>query len=242
MPRFFTAEPVTDTCVLRGETALHIAKSLRMKCGEALTLCDGTGMDYEGVITGVSPQEVMVSIARRYQCEQEPDTAVTLYQCLPKGDKMEWIVQKTVELGVCSIVPVLSSRCIARPDQKSAVKKQERYQRIALEAAQQSGRGCIPRVKPMVTLEQACASAQALDVSLVLYEKGGQPLHALLAEKKPRSIGVWVGPEGGFAEEEISRLEQVGVRPATLGKRILRTETAPIAALAVLMHLTGNLE
>ena len=170
----------------------------------------------------------------------EPSLQVTLYQGVPKSDKMDWIIQKTVELGIARIVPVQTARSIARADGDRSTKKQERWQRIAAEAAGQSGRGKIPAVSAPLSWVQMLAELEPAH-TLVFYEGGGQPLTTLVSRDSAR-LNMIVGPEGGFAPEEIEELVTRGVIPATLGKRILRCETAPVAALAAVMCLSGNME
>lgn len=237
MPRFFT-EPITgDRAFLAGEDAAHITRSLRLRPGEEITLCDGSGYDYQGEILAVGdPVEVLVR--EKLPSSSEPRVRIVLFQALPKGDKMEWIIQKSVELGVSKIVPVLTSRCVSRPDAKSMAKKAERYRKIAAEAAKQSGRGIIPEVCPLMTLEQAAEACP--EKSLVFYEGGGKRLCELVTPEDAE-WGVFVGSEGGFEAGEISFLQSCGVQPATLGARILRCETAPVCGISVLLSLTGDI-
>ena len=172
-------------------------------------------------------------------CENEPDVFVTLYQALPKGDKMDYIVQKCVELGVSRIVPVMSSRCVSRPDEKSLKKKIARWQKIALQAAMQSRRGIIPEVCQCVSLKQAAELTGENDKTVFFYELGGDSVKNILADK-PKTIGMFIGSEGGFEESEAELVLSNGAVAATLGKRILRAETAPLAALSVIMYQTDN--
>ena len=210
-----------------------------MRPGEALTLCDGKGTDFEGVLETVTDRQVTVRITASRPSQAEPTLAVTLYQGLPKGDKMDWIVQKAVELGVTAVVPVATRRSVARLEGK-ADKKQERWQRIAAEAAGQCGRGMLPSVERPLSWSQAlsCLSGEP---ALVFYEGGGRPLRELVTPST-RRLSVFVGPEGGFDPEEIDAIRRQGGGVATLGPRILRCETAPLAALTLLMHLSGNME
>lgn len=226
--------------ILDGEQARHIAKSLRMKTGDMLTVCDGDGNDYGCIIKSVDRETVTLEVCYKQAGESEPDCAVTVYQAVPKGSKLEEVIQKCVELGAVKIVPVLTARCISRPDEKSAKKKNERYSKIALEAAQQSGRGIVPEVSPMVTLKEALKNDEA-QTKIVFYEGGGEPLKSIIAPDT-KSVSIYVGPEGGFEAQEVELIKQYGASQATLGKRILRTQTAPIAALSAIMLLTGNLE
>ena len=237
MPRFFVPEIGSDKVQITGEDARHMAKSLRLSVGDEIVLCDGKGWDYQGTIETLD-DEVAIRITSREETKSEPRAKVTLFQALPKGDKMELIIQKSVELGVNEIVPVLTSRCISRPDPKSMKKKIERYNKIALEAAKQSGRGMIPKVTELLTLEQAVKRLP--QKSIVFYENGGQRLKELVDEQTLH-LGVFVGSEGGFSMEEIEFLGRYQVLPATLGERILRCETAPICGLSVILSLTGDI-
>lgn len=237
MPRFFT-EPLTgDLAVLSGEDTAHISRSLRLKPGEEIDLCDGRGTDYHCRILSVG-ETVEAEILDRYPSETEPKVRLILYQACPKGDKMELIIQKAVELGAYALVPVLTDRCISRPDGKSMAKKLVRYQKIAEEAAKQSGRGIIPEVRPLLTLKQAAESYEGKGI--VFYEKGGERLNSLITGDE-QAVSLFVGSEGGFAPEEIEALQARGVLAATLGKRILRCETAPLCGLSVVLSLTGDI-
>ena len=240
MAWFFTDENFKDNYIIEGDDAQHIRKSLRMKEGEELTLVSPDGFEHLCVVENLS-EGVQVREISAKACQQEPTVKVTLYQGLTKGDKMDFIVQKAVELGVTEIVPTLTSRSISRPDEKSMKKKTERWQKIALGAAQQSRRGIVPEVKPMVTLKEAAEKAKEDDVSIVFYEGGGETIASLLKDT-PGSVSIFIGSEGGFEESEIEMLNSKGVTNATLGKRILRAETAPLAALSAIMFYTGNMD
>ena len=225
--------------LLSGEQARHLTKSLRMKTGEMLTVTDGSGRDYGCQITNITKDTVTLAVCYEQASESEPTCAVTIYQGVPKGTKLEEILQKCTELGAVRIVPTLTKRCISRPDDKSAKKKNERYQKIALEAAQQSGRGIVPEIAPMKSLKEAIAE-DTCDTKIVFYEGGGAPLGEIV-KKDTKSVSVYIGPEGGFDADEVALLTAHGAAQATLGKRILRTQTAPVAALSVIMYITGNL-
>lgn len=243
MPRFFTDALRFDTeikeAVIDGEDGRHISRSLRMRIGEALTVSDGRGFDYDGEIEEISGDTVTVRLFRQYKNESEPTLRVTLYPGMPKGDKLELVVQKSTEMGACGITPVLTDRSVSRPDAKSAAKKQERLQRIALEAAKQSGRGAVPEIGAMMSFKEAVRSAKG--TKILFYEGGGLPLSKCLPAEETE-VSVFIGPEGGFAPEEVEFAKENGVVTATLGPRILRTETAPLAALSILMYITGNME
>ena len=222
------------------EQSRHIAKSLRMRVGDMLTLTCGDGDDYGCIIDEINAGQVLLSVCYKQANNSEPTVKVMLYQGVPKGDKMEDIIQKCTELGITAIKPVLTHRSVSRPDEKSAKKKNTRYQKIALEAAQQSGRGIVPEICKMETLANAVKKDNS-ELKILFYEGGGEPLSKII-DKNIKSVSIYIGPEGGFEESEVELIKNSGGVVATLGKRILRTQTAPIAALTAIMLLTGNLE
>ena len=239
MPRFFVDAVSGGEALIRGNDARHIAKALRMRVGESLVLCDGKGTDYDGVIRSIETDSVTVAVDGGRPTTSEPTLKVTLYQGLPKSDKMDWIVQKAVEMGVTTIVPVAMSRSIAKLDLDSD-KKIVRWQRIANEAAGQSGRGILPVVSPPLSFAEAAARLKH-ESTIVFYEGGGQPVRTLV-HPDMAALSIVIGPEGGIAPEEMDELLAGGATAATLGPRILRCETAPIAALALVMGFSGNAE
>lgn len=240
MAWFFTDENIAaDTYIISGENARHISKSLRMKKGEALTLVTPDNTQCECVLTEITPEYSAVKITEKKPCENEPDVFVALYQALPKGDKMDYIVQKCVELGISKIVPVLSARCVSRPDERSIKKKCERWQKIALQAAMQSRRGIIPKIGDCVNFEKSAEMSKESEKKIIFYELGGEKVSKIL-DKKPKNIAMFIGSEGGFEESEVQKIIEIGGQPATLGKRILRAETAPLAALSIIMYQTNN--
>lgn len=239
MSRFFVASFEGDSVVLTGPEVHHIARVLRMRSGEEVTLCDSAGTDYRCRLVAVGEHEVHAEVVERTPTHSEPDVAVTVYQGLPKSEKMDFIVQKCVEIGAVRVVPVSMARSVVRLNAAEGAKKQARWQKIAASAAEQSGRGLVPEVAAPLSF------AQALDVlshenAVVFYEGGGVPLASLVTEDT-RQISLVIGPEGGFEAEEIERLRAAGAAVATLGPRILRCETAPLVALAVVMQQTGNM-
>ena len=238
MAWFFSDIVTTPVHTITGENAQHIIKSLRMKIGEELSICDNSKIQYDCKIENINGGTVDVTVIDSYPCKNEPHTKVTLYQALTKGDKMDFIIQKSVELGVTEIVPILTARCVSRPDEKSMKKKIERWNKIALQAAMQSRRGIIPIVKPLMKLNDA--AKQAGSKAVVCYELGGRPLGEL-TETRRSELSLFIGSEGGFESSEVEEIINNGGAAATLGNRILRAETAPLAALSVIMYLTGNL-
>ena len=241
MPRFFKSMPVPavvgERVCIDGQDAVHLQKSLRLRVGDEVLLCDGRSTEYDTVIDAFEDGGVWLEVKAVHPSEAEPTLKVTLYQGLPKGDKFEWIIQKAVELGVTEIVPVEMTRSIAKIGDK-ADKKVKRWQTIADEAASQSGRGILPSVKAPVRFREILPLL-ADTPSVVCYEGGGEPFTALI-DPSQTALALIIGPEGGIAPEEVEAMLAVGVKAATLGKRILRCETAPIAAIAAAMALSGN--
>ena len=239
MPRFFTNTPASDFITVTGSDARHIGYSLRMKVGEAITFCHN-GTDYNCVIESINESEVLCRVLDTITSISEPSVQLTLYQAYPKQDKLELIIQKTTELGAARIVPFISARCIARPDEKSYRKKQERMQKIAEEAAKQSGRGIIPEIAPLMTMKQALEDMKKSEFKLFCYENGGKKLSEIPVSEA-KSIAVMIGSEGGFERSEAEMAVEAGASQIWLGERILRCETCPIAVTAILMNITGNM-
>ncbi len=234
MPRFFLESPPQGNVVpLAEEDARHITRVLRMQVGEALTLCDGCGNDYSARLASTDP--VTAKILSTSPSVGELPANITLYQSLPKSDKMEWIIQKSVELGVTRVVPVLSNRCVSRPNAAAAEKKKVRYQKIAREAAMQCRRGRIPTVESQITFAEALEDSKDT-LRLFCYEGGGEPLSAQMLRGEGE-ISLFIGCEGGFAPEEAEAAKEQGCTFITLGNRILRCETAPLCALSILQYL-----
>lgn len=237
MAWFFSGEELlSDTYLLTGENQKH-ARVLRLRPGEEVSVVTPGGEQ----CTCEVAEDNLLRVLSRKKCENEPDVFVTLYQALPKGDKMDYIVQKCVELGISRIVPMLSARCVSRPDEKSLRKKRERWQKIALQAAMQSRRGIIPEVADCVSFAQAVKLTKQNEQTVFFYEMGGAPVREILTSK-PKTLGMFIGSEGGFEESEVTAVLQNGGKTATLGKRILRAETAPLAALSIIMYQTGNFD
>ena len=242
MQRFF-AEPEgidleNQVIRLTGSDVNHIRNVLRMRPGEELWVSDGESREYHCVIREENREEILLDILYAQEPDYELPSEIWLYQCLPKSDKMELIIQKAVELGAAGIVPVSSKRCVVSLDEKRARKKQERWQQIAEGAAKQSRRMKIPEVRPVVSFTRALEDAAGLDVLLIPYEmtSGMSETREILKGIAPgSSIGILIGPEGGFEKEEVQQAVNAGARPITLGRRILRTETAGMTILSILM-------
>jgi 16S rRNA (uracil1498-N3)-methyltransferase len=238
--RYFTTDDIDgETARITGSDAAHLAKVLRVQKGAKLVLCNGAGIDYEAEVVAVTPEEVALNILKFYPTAAEPALRAEVYIGYGKGDKMEWAVQKAVELGAARVVPFFSKYTVVKA--KNEEQKNLRYARIAHEAAKQSGRGVLPQVAMSLEFEQMLAEAAKAEVPLFFYEEGGETLRtALLAT--PKTVAIITGPEGGFAPEEAEQAKQAGCKLVGLGPRILRCETAPVAALAAVMALSGNLE
>ena len=239
MPRFFvsTEQIEQGSVCITGDDAWHIARSLRMAVGEGITVCDMQGSVHECTLVSITDNRVVASIDSTASAESESPVRIVLYQALPKGDKMDVIVQKAVEMGVFEIVPFFSERCVSRPDSKSLEKKCARWQRIALEAAKQCGRGIVPKIGEALSFSQMLERASEASLSCFCYEgEGTRSVKDVLGTAKDVSdISLIVGSEGGFsekeAEEAAKQLTLVG-----LGKRILRCESAPGFALACISY------
>ena len=241
MQRFFvTPDQVgEDKIRIQGSDVNHMKNVLRMRPGEEVMVSDGNNRQYRCRVEDYPDGEAVLAILEAGLVDTELPSRIYLFQGLPKQEKMELIVQKAVELGVCQVIPVQTRRCVVKLDAKKAAKKVQRWQQIAESAAKQAGRGYIPAVSEVMTFQEALAFSEALDIRLIPYElaDGMEGTRKILDGIRPgQSVGIFIGPEGGFEKEEVSRAVEAGTMPITLGKRILRTETAGIAVLSILMY------
>jgi len=243
MHRFYVnANQIQNEIItITGPDVNHIKNVLRLKAGEEIVICNGQGKDCYCIISKVSETEIINNIQSVRDTDTELKSKITLFQGLPKKDKMELIIQKAVELGVYEIVPVMTKRVIVKlEDKKKEEKKLERWQAIAESAAKQSRRGIIPQIKPVQTYAEAMKYAKTLGISLIPYEnaEGMRYTKAVIGGLGDySSIGVFIGPEGGFEEVEVAKAQEQGMIPITLGKRILRTETAGLAVLSMMIFV-----
>lgn len=237
---FVTPDQVQENQIyIVGSDVNHMKNVLRMKVGEKFQVSDGNDKKYVCRIEQMNEEEVQAGILEEMQADTELPSKIYLFQGLPKNDKMELIVQKAVELGVWEVIPVSTKRAVVKLDAKKALKKVERWNAISESGAKQSGRTIIPKVTSVMTYREALSYAEQLDVVMIPYElaEGMEETRQFIDAIQPgQSVGFFIGPEGGFEREEVEFAIQKGARPITLGKRILRTETAGLAVLAVLMY------
>lgn len=241
MYRFYVEQDQIDETTIRilGSDVNHIKNVLRMKPGERIIICNGQGKDFYCIIKGESDGGILADIEKVCDTETELPSKIYLFQGVPKKDKMELIIQKAVELGVFEIIPVMTKRTIVKlEDRKKELKKLERWQAIATSAAKQSNRGIIPAIADTMSLKEAFQYAKAMECKLIPYENAEditRTKEIIENIKKDSSIGIFIGPEGGFEESEIQLAIEAEIQPITLGRRILRTETAGLAILSMVM-------
>lgn len=229
-----------NEAVITGEEAKHISRVLRMKKGDNVTLCDGEGNFYEAVLTAFSENSVTAEILSERIAETEPKTKITLYQGIPKNPKLETIVQKATEIGALRIVPMATKRAVAKIEKGNKI---DRLRKIALEASKQSKRGVVPEVCEPVTFSEAVKEASKAELSIIPYEEETEKsLKSVLSGKTPATVSVMIGPEGGFDESEIKLAKDMGIISVTLGKRILRTETAGLAVMSAVLYELGDMQ
>ena len=239
--RYFTAEVGNGRAALNGTDAHHLADVMRAKIGENVILCDAHAVEYVGTITSIQPGRVEFTVTEGYPSAAEPSVVVTLFAGYPKLGKLEDTIRHSVELGVTEVVPFFSRYCVAAPKKEDA--KNERYNRIAAEAAKQAGRAMLPHVAmPLNDFAAVCAEFGKFDAVLYFYEGGGASLREVLHPGQYKRLAIVTGSEGGFSVEEAAAAKAAGAITVGLGPRILRCETAPLAALTAAMLLTGNLE
>lgn len=242
MARFFVSPDALcgDFIVLEGENAAH-ARVLRLRQGEQVAVCDGQGNECLCTVTDVSPDVISLVVSDRQASATEARVKVSVYMAFSKGDKFEHVIQKATELGAYEIICFPTARCVSRPDEKSLRKKLERWQKIACSAAEQSGRGSVPQVLAVDSYKLALKRAAQADTAILFYEnERAQTLKQTLQEKEYNSVSLLTGPEGGLEPCEVEMARDAGLQVCTLGKRILRCETAPLSALSAVMYDSGE--
>lgn len=236
---FILAEQVEEPVVtVTGNDVNHIKNVLRMKVGERLSVTDEDGVEYKCEIMSLETAQIKLAIIEKKEVNHELPAKIFLFQGLPKSDKMELIIQKAVELGIYEIIPMETKRCVVRLDDKKKESKNRRWNAVAESAAKQSKRTMIPKVMPIMKFRDAIQSVRDFDITCIPYEhaEGMQQTKQLLASLRPGAVtAFFIGPEGGFEEEEIQFAIQNEVQPISLGKRVLRTETAGMALLSMMM-------
>lgn len=243
MQRYFISPDQMDRgqIWITGDDVHHIKNVMRSRPGDQLVCCDGQGMDYLAEIEELDPAAIRCRVIDTSPSKGEPKTQVTIAQSLPKGDKLEWILQKGTELGAVRFLPFTSERTVVKIDARKIEKKRERWERIVKEAAEQAHRGKVPEVAFPASWKELLEEIRTAKTAWIAYEKGGRPLARVLAEADSREILLIIGPEGGFTEREVAEAEAAGAVPVTLGARILRTETAPLAALSCILFARNDL-
>lgn len=242
MTRFFVSPEELNGkfLVLTDENAAH-AKVLRIKCGECVVVCDGQGREALCTVSDVSAGQISLVVTEQMKSDTEPVVKASVYMAFSKGDKFEHVIQKATELGAYEIIAFPAARCVSRPDEKSLSKKLERWQKIAAAAAEQSGRGHIPEVIILGNFSDALTRAAQADVSILFYEnERAMTLRSALSIKLYSSVSLLTGPEGGLEQSEVQKAMDAGLQVCTLGKRILRCETAPLCALSAVMYDSGE--
>ena len=242
MTRFVVnpCELKSDFLVLTGENAEH-AKVLRLRAGEEIKVCDGQGRECLCTVRDVSADQVSLVVKSIQSSDAEPKVKASVYMAFSKGDKLEHVIQKATELGAFEIVTFPSASCVSRPDEKSLKKKLERWQKIAASAAEQSGRGIVPQVIALNSYKDALKRASQADLSILFYEnERARTLKMALLDSDFHTISLLTGPEGGLENKEVESAIDAGFEVCTLGKRILRCETAPLCALSAIMFHTDE--
>lgn len=242
MRRFFLSAPLATEIIIDGDDFRHISKVLRMQAGEKCIVVDPAGQSAVASITNITSDKVYLGLTTIIEEDKEPSVKVILVQGLPKSDKMEFIIQKAVELGVYEIIPLAADRSVVKYSREKAASRIERWQKIAAEAAKQCQRSIIPQVMDIQDLDTVIAALQDKAEIIMLYEREiSTSLSKILSSSKAGLIALLIGPEGGFSDEEVVLASQRGARVVTMGPRILRTETAAIAALSAVMYAYGDL-
>ncbi|MEW6377587.1 MAG: 16S rRNA (uracil(1498)-N(3))-methyltransferase [Thermodesulfobacteriota bacterium] len=244
MPRFYVPQPQIEKGMLRikGDEVRHIRRVLRFKAGDEIVVFDGEGKEYEGTIVEENPISVVVRVQNILSSKREPPLEITLAQSLLKGEKMDYLIQKAIELGIKELIPFYSSRSVPHLEKARRLRRHHRWEKIAIEASKQCGRGVIPVIKPLQEYSEMLQTVSSDSLRLILWEKEGTRLKEVLggAEEKTKVFFI-VGPEGGLSQEEVEQAKKTGFIPITLGERILRAETASLCLLSILQYERGDI-
>lgn len=245
MPRFFLSHPRIENELMKieGSEVRHIRRVLRLKTGDGIVVFDGSGKEYGGVIAEEGPHSVLVRIQNVFPSKKESRLEITLAQSLLKGEKMDYLIQKATELGVKEIIPFFSSRSVPLLEKSKKLERYHRWEKIAVEASKQCGRGVVPDVKPLQDYFEVLSVPSGETLRLILWEKGGAGLKEILTESKGKQkVFSIVGPEGGLSQEEVDEAKRMNFIPVTLGERIMRAETASLCLLSILQYEWGDIE
>jgi 16S rRNA (uracil1498-N3)-methyltransferase len=244
MSRFYVPTPQIEKGMLRveGNEVKHIRRVLRLKAGDEIIVFDSLGKEYEGTIIEETTSSVVIKIQNIFLSERDSPLDVTLAQSLLKGEKMDYLIQKATELGVREIIPFFSSRSVPLLEKSGRLKRHHRWGRIAIEASKQCGRGVVPKIEPLQDYSEMLQIASPGSLRLILWEGEGDPLKEVLERSKEKTgIFFIIGPEGGFSQEEVEEAKRAGFIPVTLGRRILRAETASLCLLSILQYEKGDI-
>src|SRR4030043_1036638 len=244
MARFYVPQPQIEKGLLKveGSEVRHIRRVLRLKVGDSLVLFDGSAKEYEGIIVKESPSSVVIKVKDIFSPPKESPLEITLAQSLLKGEKMEYLIQKATELGIKEIIPFFSSRSIPLLEKSKRLERYRRWERIAIEASKQCGRGVVPKIRPLKDNSEGISIPSRESLRLILWEKGGRRLREGLKESKGgEEVFFLVGPEGGMSEKEVEEAKSKGFSPVTLGERTLRAETASLCVLSILQYEWGDI-
>ncbi|HUL29001.1 MAG TPA: 16S rRNA (uracil(1498)-N(3))-methyltransferase [Thermodesulfobacteriota bacterium] len=244
MARFYVPRPLVEKGMLRikGEEVKHIRKVLRLREGDEIAVFDGSGKEFEGTIVGEEISSVVIKVQRATTSMGDSNVEVTLAQSLLKGEKMDYLIQKATELGVKEVIPFLSSRSVPVLEKSRRLKRHHRWERIAIEASKQCGRGLVPKIDSLQDYPEMLLKGSPNTLRLLLWEKEGARLKEVLeGSKGRRKIFFIVGPEGGFSQGEVEEAKETGFIPVTLGRRILRAETASLCFLSILQYEHGDI-
>ncbi|CEN79557.1 16S rRNA (uracil(1498)-N(3))-methyltransferase [Paraclostridium sordellii] len=246
MDRFFVEKKnvnlENNICIIEGEDVKHISKVLRCRVGEELEICDNDNNEYICEITNIDKSEVQLNIIDKVDIKRESDLKIKVYQGLPKGPKMEMILQKLTEVGVDEIILVQTKRTVVKVEDKKEDKKIERWERIIYEAAKQSKRGKIPKLRGILSFKEALSDMNKNDLNIAPYEnERTKSIKQAIKGQDINNIGIFVGPEGGFEDTEIKAIEDIGGQSVSLGPRILRTETASLVASSIVLYELSDL-
>lgn len=247
MPRFYIPIPQIekDFLTIKGNEARHIRRVLRLKAGDEIIVFDGSGKEYKGRIVKEEPTSVVIKVGDLFSSKEESSFEITLAQSLLKGEKMDYLIQKATELGVSEIVPFFSSRSVPLLEKSKRLERYRRWERIAIEASKQCGRGVVPKIKPLQDYSEVISIPSRESLRLILWEKGGRRLREVLKESKEskdkKKVFFIVGPEGGLSQEEVEKSKGMGFIPVYMGQRTLRAETASLCLLSILQYEWGDI-